>query len=246
MAKIVDIYLPLDARKEPNAVVWPVATEAARRAREGRSGGAAGRRTCSTRRSPCSSVAEGMRVIRKAKGSRFINFIAGWAYPDFSVRPMAQLPPDAPKLMLGSTMPDFPGAVGLLAAASGTDARGHRDRPPVCRGLRGSRGYEDALAHSSTTATGRRACPSPSRSTSRSDRAQARKVKAALRGMVYGAVGPRSMQMWNKISEAHFLSVFGVARGGIRRTAAGQDGGADSRETRPRRDAVPDPARAWT
>jgi len=33
--------------------------------------------------------------------------------------------------------------------------------------------------------------------------------------MVYGAVGPRSMQMWNKISEAHFLSAFGVTREGF-------------------------------
>ena len=33
--------------------------------------------------------------------------------------------------------------------------------------------------------------------------------------MIYGAVGPRSMQMWNKISEADFLRIFGIAREGF-------------------------------
>src|SRR5206468_8398813 len=43
----------------------------------------------------------------------------------------------------------------------------------------------------------------------------ARKVREQLKGSIYGAVGPRSMQMWNKISEADFLRVFGIAREGF-------------------------------
>lgn len=46
-------------------------------------------------------------------------------------------------------------------------------------------------------------------------RETARRVKEQLRGSIYGAVGPRSMQMWSKISEADFLSVFGIAREGF-------------------------------
>ena len=45
--------------------------------------------------------------------------------------------------------------------------------------------------------------------------AAARDVAKKLKGSVYGAVGPRSMQMWNKISEADFLSIFGIAREGF-------------------------------
>src|SRR5205807_8303768 len=37
--------------------------------------------------------------------------------------------------------------------------------------------------------------------------AAARKVREQLKGSIYGAVGPRSMQMWNKIPEADFLRV---------------------------------------
>src|SRR5206468_2455312 len=48
-----------------------------------------------------------------------------------------------------------------------------------------------------------------------SDRMKARLVKTTLKGQIYGAVGPRSMQMWNKISEADFLRVFGIAREGF-------------------------------
>ncbi len=62
---------------------------------------------------PVSSVSEGIDVVRRARSERFINFIAGWAYPDFTVTPMAQLDAHVPKLMIGSSIPDFPGAVGL-------------------------------------------------------------------------------------------------------------------------------------
>jgi len=42
-----------------------------------------------------------------------------------------------------------------------------------------------------------------------------KKVREQLKGSIYGAVGPRSMQMWNKISEADFLRIFGIAREGF-------------------------------
>jgi len=42
------------------------------------------------------------------------------------VTPMWQLDRNLPKLMLGSSIPDFPGNVGLLAAASGTEHVGIR------------------------------------------------------------------------------------------------------------------------
>jgi hypothetical protein len=37
---------------------------------------------------------------------------------------MWQLPSDLPKLMVGSTIPDFPGAVAVFAAATGTSRVG--------------------------------------------------------------------------------------------------------------------------
>src|SRR5262245_22265838 len=117
--KIVDIYMPLDAREAPNREVWPVATKQLAelvRVIE-RCGWHANPLNADK---PVASVAEGVRVIKNAKGSRFINFMAGWAYPDFTVTPMFQLPAQTPKLMLGSLISDYPGAVGLHAAASGT------------------------------------------------------------------------------------------------------------------------------
>src|SRR5947199_6139325 len=119
MAKTVDVYMPLDARAEPNREVWPIARkqlgELVRviekcgwKANVLNPGG------------PVSSVAQGIRTVRDARGDRFLNFIGGWAYPDFSVSPMFQLSRDVPKLMVGSCLSDYPGAVGLLAAAAGT------------------------------------------------------------------------------------------------------------------------------
>src|SRR4030042_960240 len=118
MNKVVDIYLPLDSRKTANREGWPGAVrqtvELVKVIKK-----------CGWKPNilnpdrPVASVAEGMRVIKRAKGQRFLNFMAGWAYPDFSVSPMAQLPADLPKLLLGSAIQDFPGTVGLFAAASG-------------------------------------------------------------------------------------------------------------------------------
>src|SRR5437016_2123934 len=118
MAKTVDVYMPLDARAEPNREVWPIAKqqlgELVRVIEK-----CGWKANVLNPEGPVSSVAQGIRTVRDARGDRFLNFIAGWAYPDFSVSP------------------------------------------------------------------------------------------------IYGAVGPRSMQMWNKISEADFLRVFGIAREGF-------------------------------
>ncbi len=210
--KTVDIYLPLDAREAPNQTVWPVAT-----AQLGELVKVIGK--CGWQANvlnpdkPVSSVAEGVRVIRTAQASRFINFMAGWAYPDFSVTPMWQLPPQTPKLMLGSAIPDFPGAVGLLAATSGTAHVGIKTNRLFVESFADHSSYADAIAAFLNTGTYEPACPKPIEvAVTEKDRALARAVKQKLRGQIYGAIGPRSMQMWNKISDADFLRLFGIAR----------------------------------
>jgi len=158
-------------------------------------------------------VAEGVRVARAAHGERFINFMAGWAYPDFSVTPMWQLPQETPKLMLGSSIPDFPGAVALFAAASGTAHVGIEASRLFVENFTDHSSYEEAIATFLSTGRYEPAYPNPvDVPITEHDRAAARKVKDALKGQIYGVVGPRSMQMWNKISDADFLRVFGVAR----------------------------------
>jgi len=215
MSPIVDIYLPLDSRDAPNAAIWPIATrqlgELIKVVR------AAGWEPNVLNPDKfVSSVAEGMKVVKRSRGERFINFMAGWSYPDFSVSPMWQLPHDLPKLMLGSSIPDFPGNVGLLATAAGMAHVGirtsrlfveHFDRPKTYAG-----------AIESFLKTGTYAFPSPPPidvPVTDADAAAAKAAAASLAGMIYGAVGPRSMQMWNKISEADFLSTFGIAREGF-------------------------------
>ncbi|MEK6543460.1 MAG: hypothetical protein AABZ44_03385 [Elusimicrobiota bacterium] len=212
--KTVDIYMPLDARAEPNATVWPIATAQLRQLLDVI-------RRCGWESNvlnsePISSVAQGIKVARTAKSERFIDFIAGWAYPDFSVSPMAQLDRDVPKLMLGSLLSDFPGAVGLLAAASGTSHVGIKTSRLFVERFDDQRDYQDAVA----TFLKKGDYGMPMRKplavpVSAAARARAKKVKAQLKGMVYGAVGPRSMQMWNKISEGDFLRNFGIAREGF-------------------------------
>src|SRR5476651_2495889 len=119
MGKTCDIYLPLDERDKPNEIVWPVAMKQLKEIVKvvEKCGWTA---NVLNPDKPVSSVAEGLRVVKKSKGDRFLNFMAGWCYPDFAVSPMFQLPRELPKMMLGSAIPDFPGAVGLFAAASGT------------------------------------------------------------------------------------------------------------------------------
>src|SRR5437879_2695805 len=70
MAKTVDVYMPLDARAEPNRVVWPIAKQqlgelvrviekCGWKANILNPGG------------PVSSVAQGIRTVRDARGDRF-------------------------------------------------------------------------------------------------------------------------------------------------------------------------------
>jgi L-fucose isomerase-like protein len=213
--KVVDIYMPLDARAEPNRVVWPVASNQLKHL-------VAVIEKCGWKANPLnsdkpvSSVAEGIRVIREAKGSRFINFMAGWAYPDFTVSPMWQLDPATPKLLLGSLLSDFPGAVGLLAAASGTEHVGIQADRLFVENFDRHEEYEAAIAQFLHTGSYKPAYPATLPiEVSAKAREAARHVRDQLKGQIYGAVGPRSMQMWNKISEADFLRVFGVAREGF-------------------------------
>lgn len=213
--KIVDIYMPLDAREAPNKTVWPVAREQLSHLVKviEKCGWTANVLNADK---PVSSVAEGIAVARKAKGSRFINFMAGWAYPDFTVSPMWQLPESTPKLMLGSLISDFPGAVGLLAAASGTAHVGLETSRLFVEHFDRHDDYADAIATFLHTGKYEAQMPQPIEVTvTDADRAKAKAVKEQLRGQIYGAVGPRSMQMWNKISEADFLRIFGVAREGF-------------------------------
>jgi L-fucose isomerase-like protein len=208
----VDIYLPLDEREEPNRTVWPVAREQLAHLVKviERQGWTA---NVLNPDKPVSSVAEGIRVARTSRGERFINFMAGWAYPDFSVSPMAQLAPNVPKLLLGSAIPDFPGAVGLFAAASGTEHVGIRTSRLFVERFEDHASYEPQLAQ--FLETGRyepKLRTTIDVQVSLDARAKARAVREKLRGQVYASVGPRSMQMWNKISDADFLSIFGIAR----------------------------------
>ncbi len=213
--KSVDIYLPLDAREAPNKTVWPVAMQQLEEL-------VAVIEKCGWVPSvlnpehPVSSVSEGIDVVRRARSERFINFIAGWAYPDFTVTPMAQLDAHVPKLMVGSSIPDFPGAVGLLAAASGTEHVGIRASRLFIEQFDQHSTYQEAIEAFLTNGYFEpQMDPAIAVPVSEEDCVRARTVKEQLRGMIYGAVGPRSMQMWNKISEADFLRTFGIAREGF-------------------------------
>jgi len=215
MRSIVDIYLPLDSRDAPNTAVWPVATRQL------------GELVKVIRKfgwepnglnpdKVVASGAEGIRVVQRARGERFIYFMAGWSYPDFSVSPMWQLPPDVPKLMLGSSIPDFPGNVGLLASVAGTAHVGIKTSRLFVEEFDKPETYADAVGtFLKTGAFAYPARPPIDVAVSDADTAAAKTATVVLKGMIYGAVGPRSMQMWNKISEADFLSIFGVAREGF-------------------------------
>ncbi len=215
MNKVVDIYIPLDGRQAANRAVWPVASRQLKELIKviGRCGWQAHVLNPAW---PVASVAEGLETIKKARGERFIDFMAGWAYPDFTVSPMWQLPAEVPKLLLGSAIRDFPGNVALFAAAAGTAHVGiATDRLFVER-------FEDHDEYAEAVdAFLNKGAYRPSRPTAvevevgPANRAKAAKVKARLNGSIYGAVGPRSMQMWNKVSEADFLRYFGVAREGF-------------------------------
>ncbi len=215
MARTVDLYFPADARASANEVVLPVAGPQLQRLQEAiRSLGWEPRLL--NPEGPVDSVARGIEVIRRAGGERLLVFMAGWTYPDFTVTPLALLPPELPKLLLGSAIPDFPGAVGLLAAASGLEHVGVRSSRLFVGDFDETGEWLDALGRFLEEGS----LPPPALETvpvepGAEDRERARAAVQALRGRLYGAVGPRSMEMWNKISEADFLSVFGVARLGF-------------------------------
>jgi L-fucose isomerase len=215
MSKVVDIYLPLDSRDTANAEVWPV-TEKQLKELVSVIEDCGWAAHVLNPYKPVASVAEGMKVIRKAGGERFINFMGGWAYPDFSVSPMWQLPREVPKLMLGSAIPDFPGAVGLLASVAGTEHVGIRTDRLFIENFKNHDGYKEAIA--AFLADGKFTYPLPQTidvEVNESHRSKARAVIDRLRGSIYGVVGPRSMQMWNKISDADFLRYFGISREGF-------------------------------
>jgi len=215
MKRHVDIYLPLDSRDEPNAEVWPIAKKQLSELIKviEKCGWKA---NVLNPEKPVSSVAEGMKVITKAEGSRFIDFMAGWAYPDFTVSPIWQLPDDIPKLMLGSAIPDYPGAVGLLAAAAGTSQMGIHTHRLFVEDFKDHKKYSEPLR-----VFLEKGAYTPEKevnidiTVTKEAREKARNVLKALSGSLYGAVGPRSMQMWNKISDADFLHYFGIAREGF-------------------------------
>jgi L-fucose/D-arabinose isomerase len=210
--KIVDIYMPLDAREICNETVKPVAQSQLQHlvAVIEALGWTV---NLLNPNHFVASVAEGIKVVQKARSKRFINFMAGWAYPDFTVTPMWQLPAETAKLLLGSTIPDFPGAVGLLAGAAGTAHVGIKTSRLYVEEFADRASYQEAIR--TFLETGYYACAIPDPiDVPVADKhiAKARKVKAALKGQVYGVVGPRSMEMWNKISEADFLQHFGMAK----------------------------------
>jgi L-fucose isomerase-like protein len=129
---------------------------------------------------------------------------------------MWQLPADVPKLLLGSAIRDFPGSVGLLAAASGTAHVGIRTDRLFVERFENHAGYVDAIETFLRTG---RFNPAYLKAievkVGEAQRKKAKRIKDRLSGSVYGAVGPRSMQMWNKISEADFLRYFGISREGF-------------------------------
>jgi len=215
MKRTVDIYLPLDSREEPNAIVWPVTIgqldELVKVIKK-----LGWKPNVLNPDKPVASVAEGLQVINNAKGERFINFMGGWAYPDFSVSPMWQLPSEVPKLLLGSAVPDFPGAVGLLAATSGTEQVGIRTDRLFVENFEKQNKYSEAIHAFLENGEYKPTYPETINITvTDKDREKARKAISALSGSIYGAIGPRSMQMWNKISEADFLKYFGIVREGF-------------------------------
>jgi L-fucose isomerase-like protein len=207
--------MPLDSRDEPNAEVWPVAKKQLEELIKvvNKCGWEA---HILNPNSPIKSVAEGMRNIQQAKGSRFINFLTGWAFPDFSVSPMWQLPKDIPKLMLGSSIPDFPGAVGLLAAVSGTEHVDIQTNRLYVETFEKHDTYIESLERFLEDGEFKPHLPDAiDVPVTPAHRVKAKKAVQELEGSIYGAVGPRSMQMWNKISEADFLKYFGIAREGF-------------------------------
>ncbi len=215
MSKVVDIYIPLDARPVCNETIWPVAQEQLKHIC-GIITEAGWEPNVLNPDGFVASVAEGIRTVGTSKGSRLITFMAGWTYPDFVVSPLWQADPDTPKLLLGSTIPDYPGAVGLLAAAGGCSHVGMNVSRLFVEEFDKLDTYADALKTFLETGSFEYAAePTIDIAVSDENRQKAKAVVEQLKGQVYGGVGPRSMEMWNKISEADFLKYFGIARLGF-------------------------------
>ncbi len=215
MNKIVDIYMPLDQRQVCCDIVWPVAKQQLQHLITiiEKLGWQA---NLLNPDKFVSSIAQGIKTIKSCKGSRLITFLAGWTYPDFVVTPLHQADPKTPKLILGSTIPNFPGAVGLLAAASGLNHVGIKYSRLYVEHFNQHNTYEDAiktfLDTGSFTYPKQKTIDIPITNQNTQNAIQ---VKQKLKGMIYGGVGPRSMEMWNKISEADFLKYFGISRMGF-------------------------------
>ncbi len=211
MNKQVDIYIPLDARKLACDTVWPVAEVQLKQLIEVIE--SLGWKANVLHEGFVTRVVDGINTVKKSTGSRLITFLPGWAYPDFVVSPLKHLPAEHPRLLLGSLISDYPGAVGLLAAASGLEHCGIPFSRIYVEHFDKTEDYRDPLAQfletGSYTAP---AQPLIDVAVSDSDREKARSTVESLSGQIYGCVGPRSMEMWNKISEDDFLNVFGVSK----------------------------------
>ncbi|AQQ09689.1 L-fucose isomerase [Sedimentisphaera cyanobacteriorum] len=215
MSKTVDIYLPLDARPVCNETIWPVAEKQINQICEVIKK-AGWEPNILNPKGFASSVYEGMQTIQKSSAERLIVFFAGWTYPDFVVSPLWQTSENCRKLLLGSLIPDFPGAVGLMAAAAGCSQVGIETSRFFVENFEDHDSYFEAVK--TFLETGKYEYPeqkSINIPVAQENRENAEKVREQLSGMIYGAVGPRSMEMWNKISDADFLQYFGIARLGF-------------------------------
>src|SRR5207237_8100193 len=104
------------------------------------------------------------------------------------------------------------GAVGLLAAAAGTAQVGVETSRCFVERFDNHADYADAVDSFLKNGTYAPQQPKPIEiPVGPKASAAARKVREQLKGSIYGAVGPRSMQMWNKMPEAALLRGFGMA-----------------------------------
>lgn len=211
----MDIYLPLDEREEANEVVWPKTKEKLAELLKviKKCGFEA---DILNPQMPISRVDEGMRVIKKARGERFIVFLAVGPILILLSAQWLNCLRTFPSCSLAVPFPIFPAMWLFFAAASGLEHVGIKTQRMFIEKFDQPETLEDELAAFLKEGRIKRSLPKPIeiKVTERA-RQRARQVKEKLRGMIYGAVGPRPMQMWNKISEADFLRYFGVAREGF-------------------------------
>ncbi|UDQ98824.1 hypothetical protein AAEX28_01740 [Lentisphaerota bacterium WC36G] len=211
MNKIVDIFIPLDARESACNVVWPVAEQQLKQLVEVIQ--QLGWQVNILHEKVIRRVVDGIKVMENAQGSRLITFLAGWTYPDFVVSPLSHISEDIPKLLLGSIIPDFPGAVGLLAAAGGLEQLNIKFSRMYVEYFDKKETYQKELSEFLETGEIKfNQKKFIDIEITSEDRARAQNAAKSLKGQIYGCIGPRSMEMWNKISEEDFLKVFGVSK----------------------------------